>query len=183
VFVLCKRLARDKYSSLLQKSVNYGCKGFYSTGPWWFNQAFIGLSGSFVWIVKSLIWLVLDGADNGLNIKLIFLVIVSFLFCTLSFLRKDFRGKYVWKKLRIPQNFKEKAIRFKWFEQKFFKWFGSTTLNRNVTKQRTLRHVMIIALARSINYNPRDVICVFIGILQFVAYLYHCNNVYSKKAT
>jgi hypothetical protein len=28
-----KKLARDKHSSLLQKSVNYGRKIFYSTGP------------------------------------------------------------------------------------------------------------------------------------------------------
>ncbi len=28
------RLARDKHSSLLQKSVNYDRKKFYSTGPW-----------------------------------------------------------------------------------------------------------------------------------------------------
>ncbi len=29
-----ERLARDKHSSLLRKSANYGCKKFYSTGPW-----------------------------------------------------------------------------------------------------------------------------------------------------
>ncbi len=29
-----ERLARDKNSSLLQKSVNYGCKKFYRIGPW-----------------------------------------------------------------------------------------------------------------------------------------------------
>ncbi len=29
-----ERLARDKHSSLLRKSVNYGSKKFYSTGPW-----------------------------------------------------------------------------------------------------------------------------------------------------
>jgi hypothetical protein len=28
-----ERLARDKHSSLLRKSGNYGCKKFYSTGP------------------------------------------------------------------------------------------------------------------------------------------------------
>jgi hypothetical protein len=28
-----EKLARDKHSSLLQKSVNYGCKKLYSTGP------------------------------------------------------------------------------------------------------------------------------------------------------
>jgi hypothetical protein len=28
-----ERLARDKHSSLLRKSVNYGRKKFYSTGP------------------------------------------------------------------------------------------------------------------------------------------------------
>ncbi len=28
-----ERLAKDKHSSLLQKSVNYVCKFFYSTGP------------------------------------------------------------------------------------------------------------------------------------------------------
>ncbi len=27
--------AWDKHSSLLQKSINYGCKKFNSTGPWW----------------------------------------------------------------------------------------------------------------------------------------------------
>jgi hypothetical protein len=30
---MLERLARGKHSSLLQKSVNYGCKKFYSTGP------------------------------------------------------------------------------------------------------------------------------------------------------
>ncbi len=29
-----ERLARDKHSNLLCKSVNYGCNKFYSTGPW-----------------------------------------------------------------------------------------------------------------------------------------------------
>jgi hypothetical protein len=29
-----ERLVRDKHSSLLQKSVNYSCTKFYSTGPW-----------------------------------------------------------------------------------------------------------------------------------------------------
>jgi hypothetical protein len=28
-----ERLAKDKHSSLLQKSINYGCKKFNSTGP------------------------------------------------------------------------------------------------------------------------------------------------------
>ncbi len=28
-----ERLASDKHSSLLQKSVNYGCNKFYDTGP------------------------------------------------------------------------------------------------------------------------------------------------------
>jgi hypothetical protein len=28
-----ERLARDKHSSFLRKSVNYGCKKFYITGP------------------------------------------------------------------------------------------------------------------------------------------------------
>jgi hypothetical protein len=30
---MLERLAREKHSSLLQKSVNDGCKEFYSTGP------------------------------------------------------------------------------------------------------------------------------------------------------
>jgi hypothetical protein len=29
-----ERLARDKYSSSLRKSVNYSCKTFFCTGPW-----------------------------------------------------------------------------------------------------------------------------------------------------
>jgi hypothetical protein len=31
---MLERLARDKQSSLLQKSINYGPKKFYGTGPW-----------------------------------------------------------------------------------------------------------------------------------------------------
>jgi hypothetical protein len=33
---LAGKLARDKHSSLLRKSVNYDRKKFYSTGPWGF---------------------------------------------------------------------------------------------------------------------------------------------------
>jgi hypothetical protein len=29
-----ERLAKDKHSSIVQKPVKYGCKKFYSTGPW-----------------------------------------------------------------------------------------------------------------------------------------------------
>jgi hypothetical protein len=29
-----ERLARDKHSSILRKSVNYGCKKLYRIGPW-----------------------------------------------------------------------------------------------------------------------------------------------------
>jgi hypothetical protein len=36
-----ERLARDKHSSLLLKSVNYGRNKFYSTGPWdWPRKTF-----------------------------------------------------------------------------------------------------------------------------------------------
>jgi hypothetical protein len=31
---MLERLAKVKHSSLLQKSVNYGRKKFFSTGPW-----------------------------------------------------------------------------------------------------------------------------------------------------
>ncbi len=34
-----ERLARDKHSSLIRKSVNYGCKKFYGTGPWPFQSS------------------------------------------------------------------------------------------------------------------------------------------------
>jgi hypothetical protein len=37
-------LARDKHSSLLWKSVIYGSKKFYSTGPWGIKQNFTGLN-------------------------------------------------------------------------------------------------------------------------------------------
>jgi hypothetical protein len=42
-----ERLAKDKHSSFLQKSINYCCKKFYRIGPWidgkidiWTNRQF-----------------------------------------------------------------------------------------------------------------------------------------------
>ncbi len=37
-----ERLARDKHFSLLQKSVIYGHKKFYSTGPWSLDNKLMG---------------------------------------------------------------------------------------------------------------------------------------------
>jgi hypothetical protein len=48
-----KRLARDKNSSLLRKSVNYDRKKFYSTGPW---STSLSAVFDFVYFLEKKIW-------------------------------------------------------------------------------------------------------------------------------